>query len=77
MILLSFSVAMENVRQCHPFNTMVYIKQRQIGRIQIKTILQGSKKTNVVGLSTRDFQMRPGGTDNLCINAASKEEVSY
>ena len=81
MVLLSLSVAMPGsikaVRLFPVDNSLRDIKQRQVGMIQIKTIHRGPTESGVLGSSTRNFQMQPGGNDNLCIDATSKEKVSY
>ena len=81
MVLFSLSVAMpgsvEDVRQAGVVRSLGVIQQRQVGKIQIKTIHRGPTERGVLGSSTTNFQMQPGGNDNLCIEAASKEKVSY
>ena len=81
MVLLSLSVAMPgsvaDVQQGRDARSLRSITQRQVGKIKIKTIHRGPTERVVLGSSTRNFQMQPGGNDNLCIDVTSKEKVSY
>ena len=80
MVLFSLSVAMpgsvEDVRQVSQVRSVGDITQRQVGKIKIRTIQRGTTPDKtILGSSTRDFQMQPGGNDDLCIYVASKEKV--